>query len=356
MVSIERHIRELPEPYQSSQSHSLASRSLRWRSCLTMFSRAGAVLSLLLAGTLAAQELRLGILGTDSSHAVEFTRILNDMQAADHVPGAKVVVAYRGGSATLPFSRDRIQKFTDTLQNTWSIPFVPSIQDLCGKSDAILVLSVDTSSRMRELGEAAHCHKPLFVDKPLGSTLAEARQVAEFLDHAHIPWFSSSSLRYGHEQRPSGVLGAETWGPGKYMEGFALDLTYYGIHSVESLYSILGPGAVQVSRLKSADTDVLTAKWSDGRVGTVRLLHTEGTYSYGSLIFRGTGHAEMDAALQKPGYAPLVQQIVAFARSGKSPVPEAETLEIFSFMDAAQKSLEHGGAPMPIVSTGSAKQ
>ena len=158
------------------------------------------------------------------------------------------MVAYRGGSATLPFSRDRIVKFTDTLQKTWLIPFVPSISDLCEKSDAILVLSVDTSARMRELSEAAHCRKPMFVDKPLGGSLADARQLAAFLDQQHISWFSSSSLRYGHEQRPAGVIGAETWGPGKYIEGFPLDLTYYGIHSIESLYSIMGPGVMQVAR------------------------------------------------------------------------------------------------------------
>ncbi len=305
------------------------------------------LLTVFLSAKLAqAQDLRLGILGTDSSHAVEFTRILNDPKATDHVAGAKVVVAYRGGSATLPFSRDRIVKFTDTLQKTWSIPFVPSIGDLCDKSDAILVLSVDTSARMRELSEAARCRKPLFVDKPLGGSLADARQLAAFLDQQHIPWFSSSSLRYGHEQRPAGVKGAETWGPGKYIEGFPLDLTYYGIHSIESLYSILGPGVVQVARTKSKDTDLITAVWADGRIGTARLIHPES--AYGSMIFRDGGQVETNASLQAVGYAPLVAEIVKFVQTGKPPISEAETLEIFTVMDAAQQSLQNGGAPVRI--------
>ena len=167
-----------------------------------------------------------------------------------------------------------------------------SIRDLCRNTDAILVLSVDTSARMRELREAASCHKPLFVDKPLGGSLEQARQVAGFLDEEHIPWFSSSSLRYGHEQRPAGVLGAETWGPGKYIEGFPLDLTYYGIHSIESLYSIMGPGVVQVAQTRTADTAMITLTWADGRIGTVRLIHPDTVY--GSLIFKGGGHAEID--------------------------------------------------------------
>jgi hypothetical protein len=295
---------------------------------------------------MSAQDLRLGILGTDSSHAVEFTRILNDPKAVDHVSGAKIVVAYRGGSATLPFSRDRIVKFTDTLQKTWLIPFVPSISDLCEKSDAILVLSVDTSARMRELSEAAHCRKPMFVDKPLGGSLADARQLAAFLDQQHISWFSSSSLRYGHEQRPAGVIGAETWGPGKYIEGFPLDLTYYGIHSIESLYSIMGPGVMQVARTRSKDTDVITAVWGDGRIGTARLIHPES--AYGSLIFHEGGHIETNPDLLSVGYAPLVAEIVKFVQTGKAPVSEAETLEIFTVMDAAQQSLQNGGAPVHV--------
>jgi predicted dehydrogenase len=292
---------------------------------------------------LRAQELRLGILGTDSSHATEFTRILNDPAAVDHVTGAKIVVAYRGGSATIPISRDRIQKFTETLQKTWSIPFVESIAELCDKSDGILLLSVDTSVRMRELTEAAHCHKPIFIDKPLGGSLADAQEIAAFLDGQHIAWFSSSSLRYGHEQHPARVIGAETWGPGKYIEGFPLDLTYYGIHSIEALYSIMGPGVVQVSRSRSKDTDVITATWADGRMGTVRLIHPESTY--GSLIFREKGPAVSDSNLQV-GYGPQIEEIIRFVRTGRSPVTEGETLEIFAVMDAAQQSLQHGGQPM----------
>jgi hypothetical protein len=299
------------------------------------------------------QDLKLGILGTDSSHAVEFTRILNDPSAVDHVVGAKIVVAYRGGSPTLPFSRDRIVKFTETLQKTWSIPFVPSIGDLCAKSDAILVLSVDTSARMRELGEAVRCRKPLFVDKPLGGTLADAVQIAKYLDEQHIPWFSTSSLRYGHEQRPANVVGATTWGPGKYIEGFPLDLTYYGIHSIESLFSIMGPGVQQVARTRVKDTDVITAIWADGRIGTVRLIHPESTY--GAVVFREGGHAEPNNNLQV-GYGPLVEEIVKFARTSQPPVSEKETLEIFALMDAAQQSLQKNGAFVPVVIPGLEKR
>jgi hypothetical protein len=109
------------------------------------------------------QDLRLGIPGTDSSHAVEFTRMLNDPKQPDHVSGARIVATYRGGSPTLPISRDRIQKFSDALQNTWSIPFVSTIADLCNGTDGILLLRCrykhpdERSGRSRTLQEADFC-------------------------------------------------------------------------------------------------------------------------------------------------------------------------------------------------------
>ena len=109
----------------------------------------------------------------------------------------------------------------------------------------------------------------------------------------------------------------------------------------------MGPGVVQVAQTRTADTGLITATWSDGRFGTVRLIHDT---VYGSLLFKAGGHTDVDPNLQGPGYAPLVKAIVAFARTGRSPVPEAETLEIFRVMDAARQSLEQGGAQIKAIS------
>ena len=41
-------------------------------------------------------------------------------------------------------------------------------------------------------------------------------------------------------------------------------------------------------------------------------------------------------------------EIIKFFQTGKSPVSSEETLEIFAFMDAAQKSKEQGGKPVAL--------
>jgi hypothetical protein len=241
-------------------------------------------------------------------------------------------------------SHDRVEKFSTTLQTTWKIPFVSSIAELCPNIDGILLLSVDARLRLQEVRDAARCGKPIFIDKPLATTVEDARAIAALLQQQKIPWFSTSSIRYGSEPRPEHLLGAETWGPVHYIEEFPLDLTFYGIHSIESLYRLMGPGVTQVTQTRSKDSNVLVATWSDGRVGTVRLM--ESSTAYGAVLYREGGRAEIIST--NAGYGPQVAEIVRFMREKTSSVPESETMEIFALMQAAQESLQQGGIPVKL--------
>ena len=97
-----------------------------------------------LALTVAAlpADLRLGIVGTDTSHVAAITGALNDASSRDHVPGARVVAAYKGGTA-MPASATRVEKFAADLQSRWGVEIVPDIPSLCRKVDGILLESVD---------------------------------------------------------------------------------------------------------------------------------------------------------------------------------------------------------------------
>ncbi|NDD62832.1 MAG: hypothetical protein EBZ36_02455 [Acidobacteria bacterium] len=88
-----------------------------------------------------AQEapLRVGIIGLDTSHVTAFTALLNDPSNPNHVPGARVVAAYKGGSPDIESSATRIDKFTTELQTKWNVELVGSIEELCRKVDAVLL-------------------------------------------------------------------------------------------------------------------------------------------------------------------------------------------------------------------------
>jgi hypothetical protein len=297
--------------------------------------------------TMMAADLRVGIIGTDTSHATAFAKILNDPSAQDHVAGARVVAAYQGGSPDLEESRSRVEKYAAELRDKWQVKIVGTIPELCGQVDALMLNSIDGRVHLAQAREALTCRKPMFIDKPLASTLEDAREIARLAKEAGVPWFSSSSLRFGGvaSLRTEDLDGAMTWGPGPLEEHHRLDLTWYAIHPIEMLYTLMGQGCEEVTRISTADADVMVGRWKGGRIGTVRALRP---YSdYGAVVYRKGAKSQKSEVSTKVdgGYAPLVREIVEFFEGGKPPVSNEETLEMFAFMDAAQRSKEDGGKP-----------
>ena len=82
-------------------------------------------LILLLSAAAAADDIRLGIIGTDTSHVIVFTQMLNEPARPDHVPGARVVAAYKGGSPDIDSSWSRVDKYADELHSKWKIELEP---------------------------------------------------------------------------------------------------------------------------------------------------------------------------------------------------------------------------------------
>jgi hypothetical protein len=294
------------------------------------------------------EDLKLGIIGTDTSHATAFTRLLNDKLAADHIAaGARVVAAYKGGSADIEESAKRVDQYSNEIQKKWDVKIVPAIADLCPVVDGILLESVDGRPHLAQFREAVKCGKPVFIDKPVASTFEDAQAIADLAAKFNVPWFSASALRYSEVQdmKNTDVTGAIVWAPGPTEPHQQLDLTWYGIHGVEMLYTILGTGCMEVSRMSSASEDVVTGRWADGRLGVVHLERPYGKYGAIAFIKGQKIDSRPDV---KVSYIPLVKQIVEFMRTGKPSVPNEETMEMFAFMNAAQKSLQQNGAAVKL--------
>ncbi len=305
-------------------------------------------LSCLLGGRAGAADLRIGIIGLDTSHVIAFTRSLNDASSPDHVPGGRVVAAFKGGSPDVQASASRVDKFTAELQAAYKVRIVETIPELCDLVDAVLLESVDGRVHLAQAREVLRRGKPLFIDKPMAASLADAKELARLAKESRTPWFSSSSLRFapayqefiadpGHDR----VLGAEAHGPAS-LEPTNPGLFWYGIHAVESLYTLMGPGGVSVTMTSNADYDLAVGVWKDGRIGSVKGLR-KGKQDYGALVYGEKAVTYLP--VKEVSYVPLVRQIMDFFRSGNPPVPAEETLEIMAFMDAAERSRVSGGMP-----------
>jgi hypothetical protein len=292
--------------------------------------------------------LRAGMIGLDTSHVPAFAKLFNNPKVADDLAGMRIVAGYPGGT-DLPASRDRVANFTRQLREM-GIEIVDTIPKLLEKVDVVLLESVDGRIHLQEAIPAIEARKPLFIDKPAAGSLADAIAIYEFAKKHNVPCFSSSSLRYHagiqellKDQKIGAIVGAATWGPCSYQEGTP-DMFFYGIHGIEPLYALMGTGCEKVSRVQTADTDLVSGLWRDGRVGTYRGIRRHKA-EFGATVFGSKGIVQAGPG---GGYEGLCREILRFFKEGKSPVSADETIEIFAFMEAADESKRQGGAPVSI--------
>ncbi len=277
-----------------------------------------------------------------------FTKLFNNPQADGDLAGIKVVAGYPGGT-DMPASKDRVAKFTEQVRGM-GVEIVNSIPKLLEKVDVVLIESVDGRIHLQEAREVFKSGKPVFIDKPLGGTLAEAIAIVELAKQHKVSFFSSSSSRFGAElvalkgnAAVGDILGAATWGPCSYQSGTP-DFFFYGIHGIEALFTLMGTGCETVSRTKSANNDVATGVWKDGRIGTYRGI-VKGKADFGAVVY---GSKSVQQATKAVSYDALCRQIGKFFRTGHPPVSAEETIEIFAFMEAADESLRQGGKPVAL--------
>lgn len=293
-----------------------------------------------------ANQIRIGMIGLDTSHCIAFTKILNDENAAPEVANCKVVAVYPKGSPDIESSVIRVPEYTKQIQEL-GVEIVNSIEELAERVDAVLLETNDGRPHLQQIRPVLKAGKPVFIDKPIAGSLKDAVSIFKEAKAAGVPIFSSSSLRFGKTSQDAraGSLGkiqrCETHSPAS-IEKTHPDLFWYGIHGCESLFTVMGAGCKSVKRTKEDGKIVVTGKWEGDRIGIYR----EGR-GYGGKAVGDKGDGPVGSY---DTYRPLVVEIVKFFRTGEVPVSPKETLEIYAFMEAADESKRQDGAEVTLAS------
>lgn len=297
------------------------------------------------------EPIKVGIIGLDTSHVIAFTKGLNDPSDKDHVAGLRVIAAYKGGSPDVESSWSRVDKYTAELRDKWQLEIVNDIPTLCSKVDAVLLESVDGRRHLEQVKPVFAAHKPVFIDKPMAGSYKDAKEIAELGKATGVPWFTASSLRFWEEterlKNPEGighVLAFDVLGVTS-REPHVPALFWYGVHGVEMLYQLMGPGCESVTMQVSGNQDVVVGKWKDGRLGVIRGF-SSGLYAFSITVYgdKGVLHSE-----QKPEtYRALLGKIAKFFKTRVAPIDPNESLETLAFMEAADLSIARGGVAVPL--------
>ena len=243
-----------------------------------------------------ARQFRVGIIGLDTSHAVAFTQILNDDAAPEDVAGCRVVAAYPEGSRDIKSSTERVPEYTVKIRDL-KVEIVDSIDKLLSRVDVVLLESNDGRPHLEQVLPVLKAGKSVFIDKPVAGSLADAVAIFEAAARYNVPVFSASSLRYtpGAQAIRGGkigdVKGCDAYSPCS-LEATHPDLFWYGIHGVETLFTVMGTGCESVSRIHTPGIDLAAGVWKGGRVGTFRGIRTPeggGKADYGGTAFGTKG-------------------------------------------------------------------
>lgn len=294
-----------------------------------------------------ADNLKIGIIGLDTSHAEQFTLRLNDPANPNHIQGGRVVAAYPSSSPDLPESASRVEGYTSLLRDKYGVKIAGSIAEVCAAVDGVMILSFDGRPHLAQASEVIASGKPFFLDKPAAASLKDVIEIYRLAEEAKVPFFSASALRWypgvvevaNSEQTPAKA--AFSYGPCPILPHHP-DLFFYGIHSLEALFTVMGSGCVSVSRTMTKDVSVVTGTWQGGRIGTLFALHSlpMGSTSYNLIRFGEKGIFEQKS---QGDYTPMLREILKFFETKKAPVSPHQTLEIYAFMEAAEESKRQNG-------------
>jgi hypothetical protein len=290
------------------------------------------------------KELKIGIIGLDTSHSPAFTKYINDPER-ESMKGVEVIAAYPQGSSKIESSYSRIPRYTEELKSL-GVTIVNDIKDLIDRVDAVLLETNDGTLHLEQALQVIEAKKPVFVDKPVAAGLKDVIKIYEAARENQVPLFSSSSLRYVQKAQDlrnnktiGDILGAYTYGT-VHIEPSHTDLYWYGIHGVELLYTLMKTGCQQVSRISTENTDLVIGKWADERIGSFRGI-LKGRQKYGGTAF---GSKDVTDVGTSEGYGSLLEKVIEFFKTGISPVDNEETIELYTFMEAADVSKKRNGA------------
>ncbi len=112
------------------------------------------------------------------------------------------------------------------------------------------------------------------------------------------------------------------------------------------LYALLGPGCREVTCIFEEEGEVVTGRWSDGRLGVLRGLRGA-TIGYGLIAY---GEKEIRATPVDTTfiYRELLTAVIPVLAGGPSPITPDELVEVVAFQEAALSSARAGGKPIEV--------
>jgi predicted dehydrogenase len=290
--------------------------------------------------------IRLGLVGTNTSHAPAFARIFNgDAERAPALEGGTIVAVWGDETGEAREMREQ-RKLPDaaTLARAHNIATVVAEPgDMIGRIDAVLVVDDTglgaTHGRLARQFIAAGI--PTYIDKPMTLEMDEAIELFDLAEQRGGPVMSASALRFAREiaelqerlQGAGALSSVLSVGPGDWFN--------YGVHAVEMYQTVVGLGARWVQSFPDPRRDVVVVGYDEAPSVVVETLRDAG-YVFHLVAYGAKGWSQCEVKDFDAFYTRMMAAVLEMARTGRSPVSRDETLEVLAVLHAALRSAETG--------------
>lgn len=286
----------------------------------------------------APKTLQLGAIGVDSSHLPEFARRMQEMGAAGKTR-CRLTQMWTDGQHDMP--AEYVEKW-GAQARAHGVVDCDDCDAMLDAVDGVLVLRVDGNKHLEDARKALTLGLPVYIDKPLACDLAEARTIKALADQYGARCYSASSLRFAREVEEAinnksigEIVAIEAYGPGNLsavMDG----LFYYGVHAIEMVDALWGPGVNRVRTTFMRDRDLVDLAYHDGRFAHLRM-ERQGGYEFGATL-HGTKGVHSFCVNFDGVYDRLVAGMVGFFEGGQAPTSLDSLIENVAVMAAGNRS------------------
>jgi len=288
------------------------------------------------------EEIRIAIIGLDTSHSVEFPRRMQapDCPEKNRVEGLRAVTCLRFET---PFTNKQVLDERQKQLEAWGVKVTEDFDEAVSDCDAIMIEINDPAYHLEYFKKCMKLNKPIFLDKPLADNYENGKAIYDLAKENNVKVISSSSLRYSQNlvdacnkvEKPAqmycyGPLGIPPVGSG---------IIWYGVHCFEMLERGMGLGAISIDVKKDDAGAVAIVEYPDKRRGIVEL--TVGAYVYGGTLRAENANASyvVDGSMI---YTEQLREICKFFKTGEASISIDDALEVINMLDAADKSYETG--------------
>ncbi len=215
---------------------------------------------------------------------------------------------------------------TEQWCNNYGVVRCLSIEELCEKSDYVIVLSPSNPEKHLEYAEKVfRCGKSPYIDKTFAPDYDTAKRIYDLAEKYNVKFFTSSALRYADELKgySANAKAISTIGGGS-------NIDEYIIHQIEMAVKCLGVGAKCVRYTKHADQEWVEVAYEDKRYATMM-------FAPCMPIFAATVANEQEKSVHLPinssFFDNLIADIINFFETGETSFDKCETLEVMKIRE-----------------------